>query len=600
MTDADTVEPRARNTLLVRLFVDNRRGFLQAGLAVVVSTLAMLTMPLAVKAGIDAAVRHDDFSPLGVALAVFLVAIAVDYTAQSIAQRTIAITAETAVRGLRMRLFRHVMSQPLAFFERMTSGRVIARLTSDLEALYELLGQASVAVIGNLLLLVGIAGVMLSLDWVLGLVVLAVVPLLVLATLLFRDRSEAAYGRVRERVGLVISSMSETITGVRVVQAFAREERTSEEFAEVNDSYREANQETVFLMSVYGPGVELIGQLAVVLVLIVGGYRALGTTHPEAYAGTLTAFVLYLRQFFDPLQELSQFYNSWQSGGAAAAQVQRVLDTASTVPQPSAPRTLPAGSGEVRLRDVTFGYGPDRTVLHDVDLVIPGGSTVALIGATGAGKSTIAKLVSRFYDPTAGSVTLDGVDLRELSHADLAEAVTVVTQEPFLFAGTIADNIRLGRPDATDADVAEAVAAVGADVVVATLPEGLQTDVSRRGARLSGGQRQLLAFARAWLAGPRVLVLDEATAALDVRTERTVQAALSRLLEGRTALVIAHRYSSLDLADRVVVVDAGRVVEEGPRAALLADPASRFAALHRAWEASLVGRTTDLRQTVET
>jgi ATP-binding cassette subfamily B protein len=578
-----------RNVLLLRIFRDHRRGFAVAAIAIVASTAALLAMPLAVGLGVNAAYRESSFTPIAVALAVFFAGVVVDYAGQRVAQRSIAITAETAVRSLRMRLFRHVMSQPLGFFERMTSGRVIARLTSDLEAIYELLGQASITVISNVLLLVGISVVMVVLDWVLALVVLAVVPFLVLATVVFKGRSEAAYGKVRERVGHVIASMSETITGVRVVQAFARERLTSAEFAEVNDSYREANQETVFLMSIYGPGVELIGQIAQALVLVVGSLRALGTSDPVAHVGTILTFVLYLRQFFDPLQELSQFYNSWQSAGAAAAQVQAVLATASSVPEPVTALALPPGPGEVRLCGVGFGYGPERAVLHDVDLLIPGGSTVALIGATGAGKSTIAKLVARFYDPTHGCVTLDGVDLRELSHADLTRAVTVVTQEPFLFAGTIADNIRLGRPEAGDDEVAEAVAAVGADVVIATLPEGLDTDVSRRGARLSGGQRQLLAFARAWLAGPRVLVLDEATAALDVRSERTVQAALATLLQGRTAIVIAHRYSSLDLADQIVVVDEGRIVEQGARELLLEDPSSRFASLHRAWERSLAG-----------
>jgi ABC-type multidrug transport system fused ATPase/permease subunit len=458
-------------------------------------------------------------------------------------------------------------------------------MTSDVDALYELLGQAAVAVVSNVLLLLGIGITMAILDPVLALVALAVVPLLVLATMLFRKRSAKAYQNVRERVAGVIVTMAEALTGVRVVQAFARESQTKDQFAQVNDAHRRANAETVTLMSLYGPGVEMIGQVAIVLVLLVGGYRAIGSTHPTAYVGTLTAFVLYLRQFFEPLQELSQFYNSWQAATAGAVQVAAVLDTTSTVPPPAEPVSLPAGNGDIRLEHVHFGYR-DAEVLHDVDLVIPGGQTLALVGATGAGKSTIAKLLARFYDPTSGTVKLDGTDLRLLADAELRRAVAVVPQEPFLFTGSVRDNIALGRPEATDEEVEAAAWAVGAHPFIASMPDGYATDVRSRGARLSAGQRQLLSFARAWLVQPRLLILDEATSALDLPSERLVQRALRTILADRTALIIAHRLSTVEIADRVLVLEAGRVVEDGPPAELIGGD-GRYAAMHRQWRDSL-------------
>lgn len=558
-----------------------------AALAVVVSTAALLAMPLLVKRGIDVAVRQGAVAPLLVALGLFLLAATVDYAASGVALRLVGRVAEDSLRDLRGRLFAHVMAQPLAFFERVRSGRVVARMTSDLEALQELLGQAAVAVVSNLLLLSGIAVAMVLLDPVLAAAVLAVVPLLLAATVAFGRRSRSAYQRVRERVGAVLSAVGELLTGVRVVQAFAREQRTAQEFRQVNHAYRDANAETVVLLSIYGPGVELLGQIAVVVVLVVGGGRALALPDPALYVGTLTAFVLFLRQFFDPLQELVQFFNSWQSATAAATQIAGVLDTSASVPEAAEPRPLPPGQGEIRLSGVSFAYpGARSPVLRNIDLLVPAGSTLALVGSTGAGKSSLAKLIARFYDPTEGSVRLDGVDLRELSRGDLRGAVAVITQEPFLFSGTVADNIRFGRPGALDGEVAAAASTVGLHDVVTALPLGYDTDVSRRGARLSAGQRQLIAFARVWLADPRVLVLDEATSALDLPSERLVQRALSVLLEGRTAVVIAHRFSSIDNADRVAVVEDGRVVEQGERAALLAADGV-FAGLYGEWMTSL-------------
>jgi ATP-binding cassette subfamily B protein len=577
----DDARKRAGRELITGMAGSQRRRLWAATIAVVVSTAAVVAMPALVKVGIDDVIGRKRVWFLLVILAIFVVLACIDYAMQFLAQRLVGLAAETSVRDLRVGLFSHIMSQPLGFFERMRSGRVISRMTSDIDAIYQLFGQAVIAIASNVLLVLGILSYMFVLDWVLALTVCAVIPVLGFATVQFARASGSAYQRVRERVAVVISSMTETLTGVKVVQAFAREPLMKQEFGRINREYRDANAETVRLMSLYGPGVELIGQLAVVLVLLVGGYRALGSQHPATYVGTITAFVLYLRQVFDPLQELSQYYNSWQQANAGAIQIAGVLDTSSTLPEPPHAQPLPPGPGEMRLDNVSFGYGA-RLVLSEVSLTIPGGSTLALVGATGAGKSTIAKLAARFYDPTAGRVTLDGVDLREIASSELRGAIAVVPQEPYLFDGSIADNIRLGRPDATDDEVQQAATAVGLDVVVASLPEGYESDMRGRGARLSGGHRQLISFARALIADPRLLILDEATSSLDLPSERLVQQALARVLAGRTAIVIAHRFSSLEIADQVAVVAGGEVVETGSRAELLSRP-SRFARMHEEW-----------------
>ncbi|MFL6239724.1 MAG: ABC transporter ATP-binding protein [Actinomycetes bacterium] len=577
----DDTRRRAGHRLITGMAGDQKRRLWTATVAVIVSTGAVVTMPALVKIGIDDMLGRKRVWFLLVVLAVFIALACVDYAMQFFAQRLVGLAAETSVRDLRVGLFSHIMSQPLGFFERMRSGRVISRMTSDIDAIYQLFGQAVIAIASNVLLVLGILSYMFVLDWVLALTVCAVVPVLGFATVLFARASGSAYQNVRERVAVVISSMTETLTGVKVVQAFAREPLVKQEFGRINREYRDANAETVRLMSLYGPGVELIGQLAVVLVLLVGSYRALASDNPAAYVGTITAFVLYLRQIFDPLQELSQYYNSWQQASAGAIQIAGVLETSTTLPEPVVPVPLPPGSGEMRLETVSFGYGA-KLVLTEVDLVVPGGSTLALVGATGAGKSTIAKLAARFYDPTAGRVTLDGVDLRSIASPELRRAIAVVPQEPYLFDGSIADNIRLGRPEATDGEVADAAAAVGLDHVIAGLPDGFATDMRGRGARLSAGHRQLISFARALIADPRLLILDEATSSLDLPSERLVQQALATVLAGRTAIVIAHRFSSLEIADQVAVVAGGEVVEAGPRMALLSQD-SRFARMHDEW-----------------
>ena len=330
--------------------------------------------------------------------------------------------------------------------------------------------------------------------------------------------------------------------------------------------------------------IKLIGNITIAVVLTYGGYRAL---HGQTEVGVLAAFLLYLRRFFEPMQELSQFYNSLQSATAALEKLSGVLDEKPSVPEPQRPRPLPLARGELRFQAARFAYRPDRPVLPDLDLWIPAGQTVALVGATGAGKSTVAKLVARFYDPTSGTVLLDGVDLREIPDDDLRRAVVMVTQENFLFSGSIADNIAFGQPDATRDEIEAAARAIGADTFIRALPDGYDTDVRKRGGRLSAGQRQLVAFARAFLADPAVLILDEATSSLDIPSERLVQRALRTILADRTAIVIAHRLSTVEIADRVLVLDGGRVVEDGPPSALVAD-GGRYARLHQQWRDSLV------------
>jgi ABC-type multidrug transport system fused ATPase/permease subunit len=383
---------------------------------------------------------------------------------------------------------------------------------------------------------------------------------------------------------LVIVHFVESLGGIRAVQAFRREPRNQEIFEAVNQEYRSASLAAARLIAIFAPTIKLIGNVTIAIVLGYGAYRVLGN---EMEVGVLAAFLLYLRRFFEPMQELSQFYNSLQSATAALEKLSGVLQEQPGVPEPGHPRALPKAHGRVEFEAVTFSYRPERVVLHRLDLTIPAGQTVALVGATGAGKSTVAKLVARFYDPTSGAVTLDGVNLRELSEDDLRRAVIMVTQENFLFSGTIGENIAFGRPGASPAEVRAAAAAIGADDFIRSLPEGYDTDIRKRGGRLSAGQRQLVAFARAFLADPAVLILDEATSSLDIPSERLVQRALRTILAERTAFVIAHRLSTVEIADRVLVIDGGRVVEDGSPTRLVAG-GGRYAALHQQWKDSLV------------
>ena len=400
----------------------------------------------------------------------------------------------------------------------------------------------------------------------------------------FSRASAVTYRKVRELSALVIVQFVETMTGIRAVQSYRREHRNQEIFTDVADRYKEVNIKAFKLVAVFMPGVKLIGNLMIGVVLIYGGLRALDA---EITIGVLAAFLLYLRMFFEPMQEISQFYNTFQSAIAALEKLSGVLEEDPEVQEPTDPTPLPSARGEVHFDQVEFSYVSETKVLPGLDLTIPAGQTVALVGTTGAGKTTIAKLISRFYDPSAGTITLDGVDLRALSDDDLRKAVVLVTQENFMFDGTVADNIAFGRPGATREEIVAAARAIGAHGFIAALPQGYDTDVAKRGERLSAGQRQLVAFARAFLADPAVLILDEATSSLDVPSERLVQQALATILSDRTAVIIAHRLSTVDIADRVLVLEHGEVLEDDSPAALTAEEGGRYAALHNAWVNSL-------------
>lgn len=483
---------------------------------------------------------------------------------------------------LRKMVFRKFQSLSLAFHDKYTSGRVVARLTSDIDALNELLQTGLHEVVVNMLAVLGIVVILFFKDARLAAVSLLVFPLVIALTYWFRHHSERTYRAVRDAVALVIVFYNESLGGIRAGQAFRREGRNKDIFEGLTDRYREANLRSSLLAARFGPGIRFLGRLSMSVVLL---YGATLVIDDKITIGVLFSFVLYLNRFFGPLQDLSQFYNVFQAASAALEKLAGVLDEKTTVPEPEDPIMPQIIHGDVRFDAVGFSYG-ERPVIIDTSFVIPAGQTVALVGATGAGKSTISKLIARFYDPVTGRVSLDGNDLRQLPEWKLREAVAVVTQESFLFGGTVGENIAFGKPDATPEEVEAAAKAIGAHEFISNLTDGYDTDVKKRGGRLSAGQRQLIAFARAFLADPRVLILDEATSSLDIPTERLVQHALRTLLSDRTAFIIAHRLTTVEIADRVLVIDGGRIVEDGsPRELIERD--GRYAALHNQWVESL-------------
>jgi ATP-binding cassette subfamily B protein len=576
----------------------HRRLVVVASAAVLVQTGAGLAMPYLVKVAIDQGVVPRDLEVINRVALAYLVLAGVQFLASRLEIETVARAGQRVLFTVRTKLFRHVQTLSLDFYERERTGRLVARMTSDIDAMSDLVTDGLVTLVTGLITMVGVAVILVVMDWQLALATLVVAPLIGLAAQLWRRWSTDAYRQVRETHSVVTVHLQESLSGVRAIQSFRRERATAARLADANQDERVAHWRTIALASFLFPGIEFLGTAAAVVVLGVGGQRVLGG---DLEIGVLAAFLLYLRSLFDPVQQLSELYDSFQSATAGAERVGAVLAEQPSVREAPDPVPLPDPRGEVRLEDVCFAYGgsgglkgspPENElgpeVLHDVDLRIDAGTTLALIGPTGAGKSTVAKLIARFYDPQEGRVTLDGVDLRQVRLADLRRAMGYVPQEGFLFSSfadggaTVADNIRFGRPQATRAEVEAAARAIGAEPVIMALPQGFDTEVGERGALLSAGERQLVAFARAWLADPALLILDEATSNLDVATETRVTEAMRRLRQGRTTIVIAHRLSTVIEADQIAVIEDGRVVESGPPDALRAQ-GGRFADLYAHW-----------------
>ncbi|MEU3428848.1 ABC transporter ATP-binding protein [Streptomyces gardneri] len=584
--------PGATGALLRSLLATHRLRVTAAALVLLLKEAAVQAGPLLVAYAIDRGVpafRAGDHGPVVAVALGYLLCAALSGVLQYAFVRVAARVNQDVLLDLRGRIFRHAQVLSVDFHERYTSGRLISRSTTDVESLRELLSEGLQELIGVVLSFVSISVILLWLDLGIGAVAMASFAPLYLLVRIYRRRAGAVYAERSTAIAGVIVKFAETMNGIRPVRAFRREQQNDAEFAVLNHRHERSNGDALLEMARYVVGSRLVANTAVAGMVLWGAYRVADGT---LELGVLAAAVLYMRRLYDPIDRLGMFLNSYESAAASLAKIAGLLAQEPGVPETTAPKELPDREGtpgrEVVFEKVRFAYRTGGEVLPAFDLRIPAGQTVAVVGATGAGKSTLAKLLSRFYDPTDGRVLLDGVDLRDLTTPTLRRGVVMVTQEAFLFSGTVAENIAIGRPDATREEIEEAARAIGAHEFITTLPDGYDTDVRKRGGRISAGQRQLVAFARALLADPAVLILDEATSSLDVPGERAVQRAMDTVLAGRTAVVIAHRLSTVEVADRVLVMESGRIVEDGTPRTLVSGE-GHYAGLHKAWRDSLVG-----------
>jgi ATP-binding cassette subfamily B protein len=553
---------------------------LVATLSIALFTGANLLRPIIIQVAIDDGLIGGDRQTLLIASIVFAALALGVYVFQAASTYSTSWIGQQFLRDLRVRLFSHYQRLSMSFFDRENSGRLVSRMTADMNALTDVLNNGFLIVIQSALLLIGTVIILFTLSWQLALVSLVILPPLVVGTALFRVYSARAYEVVRDRIADVLIHMQESFAGMRVVKAFGRENYNMERFGSVNEENFDANIRTVHISSLYIPLVEWLGGLGIGIILYFGGRWVIGDV---VTVGTVAAFIFYLDFIFQPIQRLSQVYDMLQSAMAALNKIFRLLAVKPDLEDADGREMLDQEvRGSLQFDRVSFGYDPESPVLREVDFTIESGQRIALVGATGAGKSTIAKLALRFYDPTSGKVLLDGHDLRQLRFADLRNAITLVPQEGFLFSGTIRDNILFGRPDATDVDIVKSCRTLGIHEFIEALPEGYSTTVSYRGSRLSAGEKQLISLARAFLADPPVLILDEATSSLDPRTEALVEDAMRRLYAGRTTIVVAHRLSTAQQADRVLVIDDGRLVEDGHHSDLVRRDGA-YAALYGKW-----------------